>query len=480
MGSPQLSYPRSSVGSVPNRSAGPTTRLGRGRRKESSGLTLTILTIAGLVLMALPGAAFAQDGPCADADGPEAGPSFQKTAKDVAPPLRDLCVTTLNADDGSGNIELAAPSAPAPTVAGGPVARPEDVTTPTLPNRIETEAAVLLGDSEATIEVLRLYGQAFERHILPEVLRDLGLQPTSDKPAVQIYKTDAAWRADIPEPRQNAAGFTSGNRIFMKVRPALNPVNEGLLSHEYVHWLIHNEARAQVPMWFDEGLAFAISWRISDGSNDWSPTYPRLASRWASLTIGKPSPSVPILYALPDYSGDALNFITTATGYLVQTRGREALARFLVLSRQGRPFDDAFGEAFGSTPTMFQDEYSQEVAKRWAAVPTPSRTTLSILGVTRVPPSSIDLTVQYERINACGTNVSVAAEVLRNGVLLGGFGYKRAAAPFLDGTTTVRVIYNNAPVPSKSDQIRVSLWCNDSREKLYSQTFPLPMDWATS
>jgi hypothetical protein len=137
--------------------------------------------------------------------------------------------------------------------------------------------------------------------------------------------------------------------------------NSLLLAHEYFHWLVHQEGRAAVPIWFNEGLAFNISWRISQRGDSWLTPFPAQRQWWAN--VARASTEVPDLAR--HRSQD--DYIRTAVALLLETRDRGALVRFFSLTRAGSRFDEAFSAAFGVTPAAFQREYEQRVAQLRAA-----------------------------------------------------------------------------------------------------------------
>jgi len=74
-------------------------------------------------------------------------------------------------------------------------------------------------------------------------------------PVVRVFPTLALFRGVTGEPGWTLAA-TRGERIY--VQPA-GVRSEGILLHEMLHVLVEHEARADVPLWFREGLVEALA-----------------------------------------------------------------------------------------------------------------------------------------------------------------------------------------------------------------------------
>lgn len=228
-----------------------------------------------------------------------------------------------------------------------------------LPLRVETAHGVFLGDKDLSITQLLNYGRLFEVSVLPRLAQDTGLRPDREKALFQIYGSKTTWDAEAA--RDNVAGFYSSSRLYMAHWLYPDQTNAVLLAHEYLHWLVREVGRAQLPPWFDEGLAYNVSLGGLPGAEyQASPFTDRL---WRSIL--QPDRELPReVPVLATSKGHDAYTITAVSALLQYHGGRTALASFFSLTRAGKTYTEAFTSAFHISPDDYQAEYEQLVAWR--------------------------------------------------------------------------------------------------------------------
>ncbi|HYF75774.1 MAG TPA: hypothetical protein VD973_01440 [Symbiobacteriaceae bacterium] len=225
------------------------------------------------------------------------------------------------------------------------------------PLRLETAHAIFLGDAGMELAQLIRYATFLERTAIGELARDTGLRPQAAKPVLLLYGDEQHWRLVAGAGTFWGYYAAREQRIHMAHWKTPGAINTILLTHELFHWLAWEEGRVDLPIWLNEGLAHNLSWRIDLKAEGWVTPF---ALREWHRVAAEPDEPVPSL----DTHREQDQFTVTAGSHLLQTRGREALAEFFALTRSGVPFEDAFLEAFGTTPAAFEAEYRNVVQQK--------------------------------------------------------------------------------------------------------------------
>jgi hypothetical protein len=133
-----------------------------------------------------------------------------------------------------------------------------------------------------------------------------------------------------------------------------------VLRHEWVHLALHQYlGGVRVPRWFDEGYAQWASggW---DASEAW-----RLR---VLLALGRAPPldSLSLAWPRDEASADAAYLLAaSAVAFLLGESGARGLALFLGRWREDGAFEPALRRTFGMTSSQFEEDWRQDVRRRY-------------------------------------------------------------------------------------------------------------------
>ncbi len=163
------------------------------------------------------------------------------------------------------------------------------------------------------------------------------------------------------------AGFYSENAIRMNDTAEINPRNQAVLVHEYVHAVLdevshfHDE---RVPVWMNEGLATWVEWRY-EGS-DGPPPVVAAELRADAQRGGLPSLRAMAKQALVTMGnpGLAYHLSGAAVHLLMKTGGAENLLGLFSDVGGGQAFDSVFSKRYGRTLAEFEEKLADELKSR--------------------------------------------------------------------------------------------------------------------
>lgn len=231
--------------------------------------------------------------------------------------------------------------------------------------RVVTEHAVWVGYGVGR-GPLQAYAEAFEQRILPIVQRETGLRAGRWPVVVNVYGDRAAWDAGAPCVAGTVGCYTWDTRQVHIAHWRTGRMVPELVAHEYVHWLMHEEAGLREgPEWLHEGVAELVAARVGadmarpdavPGASD------GLAADWRAVVGSSLAPEQGLTRWVEERVSYA--YAHTAVAHLIETRGAESLHEFLRLGRAGYPLPDAFRQAFGTTLDDYVAEYVDIVNAR--------------------------------------------------------------------------------------------------------------------
>ena len=207
-------------------------------------------------------------------------------------------------------------------------------------------------DARELLENLELFRAA--------ILAMTHLRDASPRIPTEIYAFRGTSEYAEFRPDANVTGFfTPGLRSnWVALDAARNGIQaRAILYHEYTHFLLRNEGRTRIPMWFDEGFAELL------GAVDVRGSMVRIGAvpphRLAWLQLGRELPYSRILRtrSLEGWSGDDASMFYTQSWLLVHyltlgAMGSSAtftarLNRYLAQLDEGAEVEAAFRDAFG-------------------------------------------------------------------------------------------------------------------------------------
>jgi len=166
---------------------------------------------------------------------------------------------------------------------------------------------------------------------------------------------------------RSIAGFYSENAIRMNDTAEINPRNQTVLVHEYVHAVLDEVAHfkaMRVPVWMNEGLATWVEWRY-EGS-DGPPANVQAELRGAANAGALPSLRAMARQALISTSNPKLAYDVSgaAVHLLLKTGGPDNLLGLFDEVGAGQPLDAVFNKRYGRTLAEFEEKLADELKSR--------------------------------------------------------------------------------------------------------------------
>ncbi|MBL8957677.1 MAG: hypothetical protein JNK82_43280 [Myxococcaceae bacterium] len=166
---------------------------------------------------------------------------------------------------------------------------------------------------------------------------------------------------------RSVAGFYSENAIRMNDTAEINPRNQTVLVHEYVHAVLDEVAHfkaMRVPIWLNEGLATWVEWRY-DGS-DGPPPAVQNELRGAATHGALPSLRQMAGRALISMGNPRLAYDTSgaAVHLLLKTGGPENLLGLFDDVGGGQALEVVFNRRYGRTLAEFEEKLADELKSR--------------------------------------------------------------------------------------------------------------------
>lgn len=212
------------------------------------------------------------------------------------------------------------------------------------------------------VGTLQAYLDLFEGTFVDALEDSTGLKPGERVPVFHIVGDESAWNRVSPCASAWGCYVSSTNGIYMAHWRSPSQVNGVLLPHEYFHWLAWEVGKVNLPFWFNEGFAYAESWRLQRGTDGWDNDWSDDVWEGVAATTG---PVPPLAEA--GHHEDGFLHAIAATVHLLETRGGKAALRgFFQHTAAGAGFQDAFELAFGVSVAEYEVVYQGEVGWRRA------------------------------------------------------------------------------------------------------------------
>jgi len=163
------------------------------------------------------------------------------------------------------------------------------------------------------------------------------------------------WRAGVAIPSENLLAVPAAEG-----RSLVSSEGRRTLRHEWAHLGLHAYlGDLRIPRWFDEGYAQWASGGF-DATEAW-----RLR---VLLALGRAPPMDSLSLRWPTDEEEARTaylLAASAVTYLLEPGGERGLTLFLERWRDGRSFDAALTETFGTTPDRFEQNWARHVRSRY-------------------------------------------------------------------------------------------------------------------
>ena len=210
---------------------------------------------------------------------------------------------------------------------------------------------------------LQAYADAFEDRFVAALEDSTGLKPRDRVPVFHIVGDESTWNRVSPCAYAWGCYTSASNAIYMAHWRSSSQVNTVLLPHEYFHWLAWEVGKVGLPYWFNEGFAYAESWRLQLGADSWDNDWSDDVWEALAATTGP----VPPLAEAGQHEDGFLHAVA-ATVHALETRGgKAALRAFFQHTEAGSGFQDAFQQAFSVSVAAYEVAYQGEVARRRSA-----------------------------------------------------------------------------------------------------------------